>query len=145
MSESKKLTCLSCGAVNKVPAEKLGSKPKCGVCGEGLMTGKVKDVDFATLQKAGKNDGVPLVVDLWAPWCGPCRMMAPEFSKAAQELKDSVRFVKINTDTHQKALSVYNVRGIPTMLLFKKGKEVARQSGAARAPEIVKWVRTRSM
>ena len=109
------------------------------------MTGKVKDIDFATLQKAAKRDDVPLVVDLWAPWCGPCRMMAPEFSKAATELKNSVRFVKVNTDTHQKALATYNVRGIPTVLLFKGGKEVARQSGAMRAPDIIKWVRSRSM
>ncbi len=142
---AKKLTCLACGAVNKVPEDKLGAKPKCGVCGEGLMTGKVKDIDFATLQKAAKRDDVPLVVDLWAPWCGPCRMMAPEFAKAATELKNSVRFVKVNTDTHQKALTTYNVRGIPTVLLFKGGKEVARQSGAMRAPDIIKWVRSRSM
>jgi len=145
MSEAKKLTCLACGAVNKVPVDKLAAAPKCGVCGDALMGGKVREVDFATLQKAAKKDDVPLVADLWAPWCGPCRTMAPEFSKAAQELRDQVRFVKINTDTHQKALSVFNVRSIPTMIMFRRGKESARQSGAMRAPEIVKWTRARAM
>lgn len=145
MANSKKLTCLSCGAINAVPADRIAAAPKCGVCGDKLVTGKVKDADLATVQKATKNDGMPIIVDLWAPWCGPCRTMAPEFSKAALELKTDVRFAKVNTDDNPKATQRYNVRGIPTILLFKGGKEIARQSGVMRSAELVRWIRARTM
>lgn len=136
----KKITCLDCGQVNRVPAEKLSAGPKCGTCGAGLMSPKVAEVDFATLQKAARNDDVPLVVDFWAPWCGPCRMMAPEFSKAAAQLGGIARLVKLNTEDHPKAGAAYRIRGIPTMAAFAGGKEMARQSGAMQSAAIVKWV-----
>lgn len=141
MSKPLKITCLECGKINRVPSDKLGAGPKCGVCGARLMDGKVHEIDFATLQKAAKTDEVPLVVDFWAPWCGPCRMMAPEFSKAAAAMRDSVRYAKINTEDHPQASSAYNIRGIPTMALFRNGREVARQSGAMPASAIEAWVR----
>ena len=99
----RKLTCLDCGQMNRVPAEKLGAGPKCGTCGTPLMPGKAMEVDAATLARAAKADDVPLVVDFWAPWCGPCRMMAPEFSKAAGQLRGEARLVKLNTEDHQVA------------------------------------------
>ncbi len=140
MSKPMKVTCLECGAVNRVPSDKMGAGPKCGVCGARLMDGKVHEIDMKILQKAAKNDDVPLVVDFWAPWCGPCRMMAPEFKKAAQAQAKSVRYAKINTEEHQQASVSYNIRGIPTMALFKGGREVARQSGAMPAASIQSWV-----
>ncbi|KGM49640.1 thioredoxin TrxC [Pseudooceanicola atlanticus] len=138
----KKVTCFDCGQVNRVPEDKLSAGPKCGTCGAKLMGGKAAEVDLATLRKAARNDDVPLVVDFWAPWCGPCRMMAPEFSKAAQELSGSARLVKLNTEANPEAGSAYNIRGIPTMVGFAGGKERKRQSGAMPAPAIVDWARS---
>lgn len=136
MSASK-LTCLSCGQVNRVPSDKLDAGPKCGTCGAALLPGKAMEIDLATLQKASRSDDIPLVVDFWAPWCGPCRMMAPEFSKAAGELKGRVRLAKLNTEDQPAAGQAFGIRGIPTMIRFKGGREAARQSGAMPAAQIV--------
>ena len=140
MANSLKVTCLDCAQVNRVPADKLGAGAKCGTCGAPLISGKAVEVDFATLQKAARNDDLPLVVDFWAPWCGPCRSMAPEFSKAAQELGGKARLVKLNTEDHPQAGQAYGIRGIPTMAGFRGGRERARQSGAMPAASIVTWV-----
>ena len=137
----KKLTCLDCGQVNRVPEEKLSAGPKCGTCGAPLISGKAKEIDFATLRKAAKNDDIPLVVDFWAPWCGPCRMMAPEFTRAAGELNGVARLVKLNTEDNPQSGQAYGIRGIPTIAAFKGGREMKRQSGAMKAPMIVNWVK----
>ncbi|WP_425045137.1 thioredoxin TrxC [Primorskyibacter sp. S87] len=136
----KTLTCLGCGQLNRVPDAKLSSDPKCGKCGVGLMTGQAVDVDPARLEKAARNDDLPLVVDFWAPWCGPCKMMAPEFAKAAKSLNGKARLVKLDTQKHQSTGGRYRIRGIPTMVAFERGKEKKRQSGAMRAGQIVGWV-----
>lgn len=138
----KKLTCLDCSQVNRVPEDRIGASPKCGTCGAKLMPSKAVEVDFDTLKKAAQNDEIPLVVDFWAPWCGPCRMMAPEFSKAAQEVGKTARLVKLNTEEHPRANQAYNIRGIPTMVGFTGGRERKRQSGAMPAPAISDWVRS---
>ena len=137
----KKMTCLDCGQVNRVPEEKLSAGPKCGTCGAALMPGKAIEVDAATLAKAARNDDLPLVVDFWAPWCGPCRTMAPEFGKAATALGQEARLVKVNTEVYPQASQKHGIRGIPTMIRFASGKEVKRQSGAMPAGQIVGWVR----
>ncbi len=134
-----KVTCLDCGQVNRVPEDKLTAGPKCALCGSKLISDKAIEVDFKTLDKAAKNDDLPLVVDFWAPWCGPCRMMAPEFSKAATALAGRARLVKLNTEAEQKAGMRYGIRSIPTMVKFKGGKEVKRQSGAVSATAIIQW------
>jgi thioredoxin 2 len=134
------LTCLDCGQANRIPADRIGQGPKCATCGAGLLTGKVAEVDPATLAKAVRLDSLPIVVDFWAPWCGPCRMMAPEFSKAATAMKGQVRMVKLNTEDHPQAGAKHNIRGIPTMVAFSGGREAKRQSGAMRDSQIVSWV-----
>ena len=139
---AKNLTCLSCGTVNRVPEDRLSAKPKCGTCGQPLNPPKVKEIDAKTMAVASKRDQLPLVVDFWAPWCGPCRMMAPEFSKAATAMGTSTRFAKINTEEYPAVSQRHNIRGIPTMALFKNGKEIARQSGAMRADQIKAWVQS---
>jgi thioredoxin 2 len=135
-----KLTCLDCGQVNRVPQEKLAEGPKCGVCGAPLIDGKPHEVDLKTLEKASKTDDLPLVVDFWAPWCGPCRMMAPQYATAAGQMKGRARFVKLNTEDHPQAGGKYGIRGIPMLAAFKAGRETARQAGAMPAPQIVDWV-----
>ncbi len=144
MAAAHKLTCLECGAVNRVPQDKLGAGPKCGTCGTRLNDQKVREMDASVLAKAAKNDSLPLLVDFWAPWCGPCRQMAPEFAKAAQALGPGARLAKINTEDHPKVSAKNNIRGIPTMILYQNGREVARQSGAVPASAIEGFVRQKA-
>ncbi|PSL20117.1 thioredoxin TrxC [Shimia abyssi] len=137
----KKLTCFSCGQINRVPFDRLEAKPKCGTCGAGLMSSKVAEVDLATLEKSVRNDDVPVVVDFWAPWCGPCKQMAPQYQAAAGEVTPRARLVKLNTEAHRNASAKYRIRGIPTMAVFSNGKERARQAGAMPKASIVKWIK----
>jgi thioredoxin 2 len=136
----KKLTCLSCGQVNRVPEERLSAGPKCGTCGSKLFAQKPVEVDLATLQKAARNDDVPLIVDFWAPWCGPCRQMAPQFGAAVQPLSGLARLVKINTQSYPQASQRYGIRGIPTLAAFKSGKERGRNAGVMPTAGIIQWV-----
>ncbi|OWU86340.1 thioredoxin [Oceanicola sp. 22II-s10i] len=137
----KKIVCLDCGQANRVPEDRLSAGPKCGTCGAQLMAAKPQNMDAATLNKAARTDDVPLVVDFWAPWCGPCRMMAPQFEQAARELSGVARFAKVNTEEHPQAGAAQGIRGIPTMVIWRGGKEVARVSGAMPASQITAWVR----
>ena len=136
-----KITCFDCGQGNRVPVDKLGAGPKCGTCGAALINAKPKEVDSGWLQKAARTDDMPLVVDFWAPWCGPCKMMGPEYAKAAEQLKGQARLVKLNTEAFPKASATYNIRGIPMLALFKGGREKARQAGAMPMAGIVSWVK----
>ena len=136
-----KLTCLDCGQLNRVAAGRPHDQAKCGTCGAPLFPAKVPEIDARTLEKAARHDDLPLVVDFWAPWCGPCRMMAPEFARAAGELAPAARLAKRNTEDHPQAGARHAVRGIPTMIAFAGGREAKRQAGAMRSPQIVDWVR----
>jgi thioredoxin 2 len=139
MSAAKKVTCLDCGQVNRVPAERLTAGPKCGTCGAPLIPSKAVEVDPKILDKAARTDDLPLVADFWAPWCGPCRMMAPEYSRAAGALRGRARLVKLNTQDFPEAGARHGIRGIPTMVGWSGGRERARQSGAMRAGDIEAW------
>jgi thioredoxin 2 len=141
MSESLHLVCPHCSGVNRIPVARLGDRPKCGRCKSVLFNGQPVEADGNTLQQQIQRSDIPLLVDFWAPWCGPCRMMAPAFEQAATELEPRVRLLKLNTEAHQAPAAQYGIRGIPTMILFRGGRELARTSGAMDATSIVTWVR----
>ncbi len=141
MTDSARLTCTTCGQTNRVPLSRLQAGPKCGSCGDPLVTGTVAELDPRLHDKASRTDDLPLVVDYWAPWCGPCRMMAPEFAKAATQLAPRARFAKINTEDHPEISQRLGIRGIPLLILWDHGREVGRLPGARPAAEIAEFVR----
>lgn len=140
MPDTAKLTCLTCGQTNRVPTAKLSSGPKCATCGASLAKGDVTAFDKQIHDKAVKTDGVPLIVDYWAPWCGPCKMMAPEFAKAASTLRSKARFAKIDTQQFPAVSERLQIRGIPLLILYSNGREVARLAGARPAADIEAFV-----
>ena len=139
-TEAVRLTCATCGQGNRVPLARLGQGPKCGACGEPLADGRVAELDAAMHDKV-LRDGLPVLVDYWAPWCGPCRAMAPEFAKAAKTLAPGVRLMKLNTEDHPQISTRAGIRGIPALILYRNGRELARLAGARPATEIEGFVR----
>ena len=142
MSESLHIVCPHCDAVNRIPAARLGEGPKCGKCHRPLFTGHPIELTAANFQQHVTRSDIPLLVDFWAPWCGPCQMMAPQFVQAAAQLEPRVRLAKVNTDAEQMLGAQFGIRSIPTLALFKGGRKAARQPGAMGAADIVRWVRS---
>ncbi len=134
------VVCPHCTAVNRIPAERLVARPKCGKCGQLLFSGKPVELSPSTFQKHLQKNDIPLLIDFWAPWCGPCKMMGPAFAEAATQLEPRIRLAKVNTEMEQNLGAQLNIRSIPTMVLFINGVEKARQSGAMNSAGIIQWV-----
>ena len=141
MSDPLHIVCPACMAVNRIPADKLSAKPKCGKCHQPLFNQHPLELNSANFQQHIKHNDIPVVVDFWAPWCGPCKMMAPAFEQAAAQLAPDVRLAKLNTEVEQTLGANLGIRSSPTMIVFRNGQEVARQAGAMGTVDIVRWVR----
>jgi thioredoxin 2 len=135
------IVCPHCDAVNRLPQARLAENPSCGKCGQPLFNAHPIALTQQNFAKAITRNDIPVLVDFWAPWCGPCKMMAPQFEQAAGQLEPYVRLAKVDTEAEQMLGAQYGIRSIPTLALFKGGKEIARQAGAMGAADIVRWVR----
>ena len=134
------VVCPSCEAINRVPSERLSDIPKCGKCGASLFDGKPVDLTAGNFSRFIEKNDLPVLVDFWAAWCGPCKMMAPIFYQVAGELKTQVRFAKVDTEAQQPLAQRYNIRSIPSLVLFRHGAEVDRIAGATDAAYLKSWV-----
>lgn len=140
MTDSIVVPCAHCATLNRVPNEKRAEQPQCGSCKKSIFINSAFDLDTATFRKQSKGD-VPLLVDVWASWCGPCRQFAPTFSEAAAKLSTQCRFGKLDSEAHPALSGELGVRSIPSLILFRNGKEVDRKSGALPLGQLLSWLK----
>jgi len=141
MTDPLHIVCPACDAVNRVPRAKLGDGAKCGKCAEPLFRYAPLPLDTARFERHVSRSDLPLLVDFWAPWCGPCQMMAPAFEEAARQLEPEVRLIKVNTEEAPQLAARFGIRSIPTLMLMQSGREKARISGAMDPKSLITWTR----
>lgn len=142
MREILHIVCPMCEAVNRIPATRIGEGPNCGNCHQPLFSGLPIELTAANFRKQTTRNDIPILVDFWAPWCGPCKMMAPAFEQAAAQIEPRARFAKVNTEAEPVLGAQFGIQSIPTLALFREGREIARQAGALSAADIVRWVKS---
>lgn len=140
MSDAMHIVCPHCHTINRLPETRLNEHPNCGKCQKALFDGKPVQLNQSFFEQHINRNDIPVLVDFWAQWCGPCKMMAPHFESAASLLEPKVRLAKVNTEVERTLATHYTIQSIPTLMLFLHGKEVARSSGVMGAQDIVRWV-----